>query len=83
MNDQLQLLLVAFLGSGSVTAIFQYIRDRKKPKIEYSESVTRTLTEFNTLLENKVKNLQEENDGLRIRVRTLEDRVATLEREGR
>jgi hypothetical protein len=83
MIDQLPVLLVAFLGSGSVAAFFGYLNSRKTTKIDYSESVAKTLTEFNDLLKKEVGELREENSVLRRKVRNLEDRIATIERDGR
>jgi len=80
MIDQLPLLLVAFLGSGTVAAFFGYLNSRKTSKIDYSESVAKTLTEFNDLLKREISEVRDENTTLRKRVRELEDRMATIER---
>lgn len=83
MNDWSTLLLTAFLSSGSVAAIFGYLASRRSSKIDYSESVAKTLSEFNDLLKKEITEVRGENVVLRKRVRELEDRVASLERDGR
>lgn len=81
MGEWSTLLLTAFLSSGAVAAFFGYLQSRRTSKIDYSESVTKTLSEFNDLLKKEVTDLRTENAGLRKRVRELEDRMAVLERE--
>lgn len=90
MNNAIAVLLSGVLGGGSIGAVLTYLTKRKTTQIDYTDSVAKTLTELNSLLktDNKslrqeLKEVRDENLELWKRVRSLEARVAGLEKETR
>ena len=88
-------ILTVILGGGAVKGFLDFLTARRGQRIDYSETVHKTLVEFNQALTDDVKELREELDRereRRIRVenelaeerrktRELEARVSRLERE--
>jgi len=75
--------LAAFLGSGTITGLLGYFRDRRRDKGDVVVSTFTNLRDMNALLTSQVLDLQSQLDGERNQRRALEDVVATERRERR
>jgi hypothetical protein len=76
-------VLTALLGGGFVKGFLDYRADRRRTDNEFSVSTFATLKEMNDLLRARVAELEKLLDDEQSRRRSLEDRVAALEREVR
>lgn len=88
-------ILTVILGGGAVKGFLDFLTARRGQRIDYSETVHKTLVEFNQQLSDDVKELREQLDAereKRIKVeellheerrksRELEARIARLERD--
>ncbi len=88
-------ILTVILGGGAVKGFLDFLTARRGQRIDYSETVHKTLVEFNKSLSAEVKELRDDLDKereKRIKVeellheerrktRELESRIARLERK--
>lgn len=74
-------VLAAVLGGGAVKGFLDFLSARRQDKIKYSESAVKTLYELNGTLKKEIQELRAELKRERTLTRSLERRVAQLERE--
>lgn len=71
----LGIVLGALLGGGIVKAVLDYVTARKTTRIDYSESVAKTLAELNDRLKLDLKEVRAELAVERSQRRTLEEQL--------
>lgn len=74
-------VLTAVLGGGFVKGVLEYLSSRRESNIKYGETVLKGLYEYNTSLQDDLKELREELEKERRKTAELERRVALLERD--
>lgn len=76
-------VLAAMLGSGTVTGVLGYVRDRRRDKGDVTLATFTNLKEMNALLTTQLTEVQTQLDNERNQRRGLEDVVAVERRERR
>lgn len=74
-------VLTAVLGGGVVKGFLDYLTARRKDKIDYGDSVVKSLYELNENLKDDIKQLRKELEEERKKTKALENRVSSLEHE--